>query len=144
MQPLAAAAYGDEELVEIDLERGEDAVGPVLHLEPRLARLPASVVDDVLRFGEFELEPATRELRDANGPIHVEAQVFDVLLHLIEHRDRVVPKTELLDEIWGDRFVSESALTSRIKSARQAIGDSGEEQQAIRTVRGMGYVLEHR
>lgn len=93
----------------------------------------------VLRFGGFELDPATRELRDANGPIHLEAQVFDVLLHLVEHRDRVVPKTELLDEIWGDRFVSESALTSRIKSARQAIGDSGDEQQAIRTVRGIGY-----
>jgi pimeloyl-ACP methyl ester carboxylesterase len=51
----------------------------------------------------------------------------------------VVPKTELLDEIWGDRFVSESALTSRIKSARRAIGDSGDQQQAIRTVRGIGY-----
>ena len=93
----------------------------------------------MLHFDGFELEPATRELRDASGPIHLEQQVFDVLLHLIEHRDRVVPKTELLDQIWGDRFVSESALTSRIKSARQAIGDSGESQRVIRTVRGIGY-----
>jgi pimeloyl-ACP methyl ester carboxylesterase/DNA-binding winged helix-turn-helix (wHTH) protein len=92
-----------------------------------------------LRFGDFELEPAARELRGPDGPIHVEQQVFDVLLHLIEHRDRVVAKTELLDEIWGDRFVSESALTSRIKSARQAVGDSGESQRTIRTIRGIGY-----
>ena len=48
-------------------------------------------------------------------------------------------KTELLDEIWGDRFVSESALTSRIKSARQAIGDNGRDQRLIRTVHGRGF-----
>jgi len=96
-------------------------------------------VTSVLSFDGFELDPATRELRDPSGPIHVEQQVFDVLLHLVEHRDRVVPKTELLDAIWGGRFVSESALTSRIKSARQAIGDSGESQRVIRTVRGIGY-----
>ena len=55
----------------------------------------------------------------------VEPQVFDVLVHLLRHRDRVVSKEELLDEVWGDRFVSESALTSRIKAARRAIGDDG-------------------
>ncbi len=93
----------------------------------------------MFRFEGFELEPAARELRNNSGPVHVEQQVFDVLRHLVEHRDRVVPKTELLDEVWGDRFVSESALTSRIKSARQAVGDSGDSQQLIRTIRGVGY-----
>ena len=93
----------------------------------------------VFRFEGFELEPETRELRNESGPVHVEQQVFDVLRHLTEHRDRVVPKTELLDEVWGDRFVSESALTSRIKSARRAVGDSGERQQVIQTIRGVGY-----
>ena len=73
----------------------------------------------VFRFDGFELAPAARELRSESGPVHVEQQVFDVLCHLVDNRDRVVPKTELLDEIWGDRYVSESALTSRIKSARQ-------------------------
>ena len=57
--------------------------------------------------------------------MHVEPQVFDVLAYLVAHRDRVVPKTELLDAVWGDRFVSESALTSRIKEARRAVGDDG-------------------
>ena len=96
-------------------------------------------VTSVLRFAGFELDPATRELRSPAGPVHLEQQVFDVLLHLVQHRDRVVLKTELLDEVWGDRFVSESALTSRIKTARKALGDDGERQRFIRTVRGVGY-----
>jgi len=96
-------------------------------------------VPAVFRFEGFELEPAARELRNESGPVHVEQQVFDVLRYLAAHRDRVVPKTELLDEVWGNRFVSESALTSRIKSARQAVGDSGERQQVIKTIHGVGY-----
>ena len=96
-------------------------------------------VTGVLRFEGYELDPATRELRGPHGPVHLEQQVFDVLLHLARHRDRVVLKTELLDEVWGDRFVSESALTSRIKTARKAVGDDGERQRFIRTVRGVGY-----
>lgn len=69
----------------------------------------------------------------------VEPQVFDVLVLLIRERERVVTKERLLDEVWGDRFVSESALTSRIKAARQAIGDDGRTQRLIRTVHGRGY-----
>ena len=71
--------------------------------------------------------------------VPVEPQVFDVLSYLVARRERVVAKTELLDNIWGDRFVSESALTSRIKSARQAVGDDGRTQRTIRTVHGRGY-----
>lgn len=71
--------------------------------------------------------------------VPVEPQVFDVLRYLVEHRDRVVPKEELLDNVWGDRFVSESALTSRIKTARRAVGDDGRKQAVIRTVHGRGY-----
>jgi pimeloyl-ACP methyl ester carboxylesterase len=58
---------------------------------------------------------------------------------LIRERHRVVPKEELLDNVWGNRFVSESALTSRVKAARQAIGDDGHSQHLIRTARGRGY-----
>ncbi|MET0147305.1 MAG: alpha/beta fold hydrolase [Ilumatobacteraceae bacterium] len=70
---------------------------------------------------------------------HVEPQVFDVLLYLVRHRDRVVTKAELLDNVWGDRFVSESALASRLKSARRGVGDDGSAQRVIRTVFGRGY-----
>ncbi len=93
----------------------------------------------VLRFEGYELEPAARELRGPSGRVHVEQQVFDVLCLLLDRRDRVVTKQDLLDEVWGSRFVSESALTSRIKSARQAVGDDGDRQAVIRTVRGVGY-----
>ena len=74
-----------------------------------------------------------------SGPVDVEPQVFDVLVHLLAHRTRVVPKEELLDIVWGDRFVSESALTTRIKQARQAVGDNGQAQRVIKTVHGRGY-----
>ncbi len=70
---------------------------------------------------------------------HVQPQVFDVLSHLIANRSRVVPKTELLDTVWGDRFVSESTLTSRIKAARRVVGDDGITQHVIKTVHGRGY-----
>ena len=65
--------------------------------------------------------------------------MFEVLAYLVRHRDRVVPRTELLDEIWGSRFVTDSALASRVKAARKAVGDSGREQGVIRTVHGRGY-----
>ena len=71
--------------------------------------------------------------------VRVEPQVFDVLTYLVEHRDRVVLKTELLDAVWGDRFVSESALSSRIRSARQCIGDDGTRQAMVQTVHGRGF-----
>jgi pimeloyl-ACP methyl ester carboxylesterase len=91
------------------------------------------------RFGDVELDTDTYELRSAEEPIDVEPQVFDVLVHLLSHRARVVPKEELLDIVWGNRFVSESALTTRIKQARQAVGDSGQAQRVIKTVHGRGY-----
>ena len=87
----------------------------------------------------FTLDTDRIELRDGDSPVHLEPQVFDLLVMLIEHRDRVVTKRELLEEVWGDTFVSESALTSRVKSARQALGDSGRAQRVIRTVHGRGY-----
>jgi pimeloyl-ACP methyl ester carboxylesterase/DNA-binding winged helix-turn-helix (wHTH) protein len=94
------------------------------------------------------VDPGRFELRRGGAVEHVEPQVFDVLVHLIRHRERVVTKTELLDTVWGDRFVSESALASRLKSARRAVGDDGAAQRVIRTVFGRGYqfvadVAEH-
>ena len=73
---------------------------------------------DVVRFADCAVDLGRFEIRRAGERVHVEPQVFDVLAYLIRHRDRSVPKGELLDEVWGDRFVSESALTSRLKAAR--------------------------
>jgi predicted ATPase/DNA-binding winged helix-turn-helix (wHTH) protein/tetratricopeptide (TPR) repeat protein len=93
----------------------------------------------VIRFADVSIDVAAHEIRRSGDVVEVEPQVLAVLLHLIEQRDRVVPKEELLDSVWRHRFVSESALTSRIKSARQAIGDNGRDQRMIRTVHGTGY-----
>ena len=90
-------------------------------------------------FGDYALDLDQFELRRAGQLRPVEPQVFDLLAVLIRERHRVVPKEELLDTVWGDRFVSESALTSRIKAARQAIGDDGRSQRLIRTAHGRGY-----
>ncbi|WP_214104943.1 alpha/beta fold hydrolase [Acrocarpospora catenulata] len=93
----------------------------------------------IFSFGDRELDLDRYELRVAGVAQPVERQVFDLLVTLIRHRDRVVLKDELLDTVWGSRFVSESALTSRVKTARQAIGDNGRDQRLIRTVHGRGY-----
>ena len=90
-------------------------------------------------FSDLEVDVDRFELRRRGVPVHVERQVFDVLAYLLANRSRVVPKHELLDEVWGDRFVSESALTSRIKAARRAVGDDGAAQRVIRTSFGRGY-----
>ncbi len=95
----------------------------------------------VIRFGDCELDVDRFELRRGGNRVPMEPQVFEVLTYLAQRRSRMVPKEELLDQIWGDRFVSESALTSRIKAARQATGDDGDAQRIIRTVRGRGYMF---
>lgn len=91
------------------------------------------------RFGDVTLDTTRYELTRGDELVHVEPQVFDVLAHLLEHRDRVVAKVELLDAVWGHDFVSESALTTRVKQARQAVGDSGREQRVVQTAHGRGY-----
>ena len=91
------------------------------------------------QFGDCELDTDRVQLRVGGEVRPIEPQVFDVLALLVQNRDRVVSKEELLDAVWNHRFVSESTLTSRIKSARQAIGDDGQAQRFIRTVHGRGY-----
>ena len=90
-------------------------------------------------FEGMELDLATFELRRGPDHVRMEPQVFDVLRYLVEHRDRVVPKEELMDQLWGGRFVSEAAVTSRIKQARRALGDDGQAQRMIKTLHGRGY-----
>jgi pimeloyl-ACP methyl ester carboxylesterase/DNA-binding winged helix-turn-helix (wHTH) protein len=93
----------------------------------------------IYAFGEFELDARVHELRRAGEPCHVEPQVFDVLEYLLARRDRLVTKDELLDAVWGHRFVAPTTLNSRIKAARHAVGDDGSAQRVIKTVHGRGY-----
>jgi pimeloyl-ACP methyl ester carboxylesterase/DNA-binding winged helix-turn-helix (wHTH) protein/DNA-binding CsgD family transcriptional regulator len=89
-------------------------------------------------FGDYCLDVARRELRSGQALVAVEPQVFDLLVYLLRNRDRVVSKDDLIAAVWGGRTVSESTLTSRINAARKAVGDSGEQQNLIRTVRRKG------
>lgn len=89
-------------------------------------------------FAEFTLDVQRRELRAAEKPIAVEPQVFDLLVYLIENRERVVSKDDLVASVWGGRIVSDSTLDSRINAARKAIGDNGREQRLIRTAARKG------
>ena len=91
------------------------------------------------RWDDFTLDTARYELRSGQAVIRVEPQVFDVLTQLVTNHERFLSKEELFDSVWGGRFVGEAALTSRIKAARRALGDDGESQRYIRTVRGRGY-----
>ena len=93
----------------------------------------------IYTFGGYELDIDAHELRRSQEVVRVEPQVFDVLAYLVEHRSRVVSKQELLDAVWQTSFVSEATLTSRIKAARQAVGDDGSAQRVIRTSHGRGY-----
>ena len=91
------------------------------------------------RFAEFEINVARRELRRAGAIVHTEPQVFDLLVHLIRNRQRIVGKDELFDAIWQGRIVSEATLNSRISAARRALGDSGNDQNLIRTLHKRGF-----
>lgn len=93
----------------------------------------------IYRFDNFELDIACFELREDGAAQALEPQVFALLAFLIEHRDRLVPKEELFEKLWDGRIVTDSTLTSRIKSARQALGDSGKAQRFIKTIHGKGF-----
>ncbi len=98
----------------------------------------------IFAFADNVLDIERRELRRAGQPVALEPQVFDFLVYLVRNRDRVVSKDELIENIWGGRIVSDSAVTSRLNAARTAIGDSGVAQRLIRTVprRGVRFIGE--
>ncbi len=91
------------------------------------------------RFESFELDTERYELRREGQPRAVEPQVFALLALLIENRHRMVPRAEIMETVWAGRAVSDSALSSRIKSVRQALDDDGNAQRLIRTVHGQGF-----
>lgn len=90
-------------------------------------------------FGDYVLDQERRELTLSGQVVAVGPQVFDLLLHLVRNRDRVVSKDDLLEAVWSGRIVSESTITSHINAVRKAIGDSGEEQRLVRTVARKGF-----
>jgi TolB-like protein/DNA-binding winged helix-turn-helix (wHTH) protein len=92
-----------------------------------------------LRFERCVLDEDRLELRRDGDVVALEPRALRTLQQLLDGRGRVVTKHELLDSVWGDRFVSESALTTQIKALRRALGDTGRDQAIIKTVHGVGY-----
>ena len=93
----------------------------------------------IYRFHDFELDEARLELRRAGTDVAIQARVLRALLYLVRHRDRMVPKDELCDAVWQDIVVSDAALAQVIMHVRKALGDEGEQQTFVKTVRGRGF-----
>src|ERR1700682_5732986 len=93
----------------------------------------------IYQFGPFELDLAAVELRDGDKICNLEPQVFALLALLVENRERLVSKEEIIDKVWDGRVVSDAAVASRVKSARQAPGDNGKAQRISRAYHGQGY-----
>ncbi len=93
----------------------------------------------IFAFEDWELDAGQYELRENGQPRKIEPQVFDLLLLLVQNRDRVLTRDEIVAEIWGGRIVTEATISTCLKSARQALGDDGRNQRLIRTVHGRGF-----
>ena len=90
-------------------------------------------------FADHRLDIERRELHRGCEQIAVEPQVFDLLAYLIENRDRVVSKDDIIAAVWSGRIVSDSTLNSRINAARKAVSDCGKTQRLIRTSSRKGF-----
>jgi TolB-like protein/Tfp pilus assembly protein PilF len=93
----------------------------------------------IYRFGPFELDTAKVELRSGGKVCSIEPQVFALLALLVDNRERLVSKDEIIEKVWDGRVVSEAAVASRIKSARKVLGDDGKSQQFIKTIHRQGF-----
>jgi len=102
-------------------------------------RYARAVTRRIYRFGNYSVDPATRELRAAGDLVALSPTLFDCLAWLIEHRDRAVGRDELAAAVWGKSDVADTQLVQAILKARRAVGDTGEEQRAIRTIPRFGY-----
>ena len=88
---------------------------------------------------ECELDGRLYQLHREGHPVAIEPKVFDVLVYLLQHRDQVVSKDELLDKVWPGQVVSETALSRCIAAVRRAVGDDGTKQEIIKTHHGRGF-----
>lgn len=101
----------------------------------------ASEQTDVLRFEAYELDLSRHELRHAGEVVSVEPQVLDLLAFLAKRPQQVVTRDDLIEGVWNGRIVSDSAISTRISAARQAVGDDGKRQALIKTVSRRGFLF---
>ena len=91
------------------------------------------------RFDDFELDTGALRAAPRRRPVPVEKLVFDLLAFLVRNPGRVLGREEVVDQVWQGRAVSEATISSCVKAARRALGDSGEDPTYIRTIRGRGF-----
>jgi DNA-binding winged helix-turn-helix (wHTH) protein/tetratricopeptide (TPR) repeat protein len=90
------------------------------------------------RFAGFELDPNRLRLEQSGEDVPIDPKPLALITYLVLHRDRVVPRGELLEAIWPGVIVSDAALSSALRDARRALGDDGDRQRLLRTLRGEG------
>jgi DNA-binding response OmpR family regulator len=93
----------------------------------------------IYHFGPYQLDAQRGELCYASHPVEIEPKAFDVLVYLIEHRDRIVTKEELLEHCWAGTFVSEAALTHCLVKVRKVVEPEPAGAPVIQTRYGRGY-----
>ena len=96
------------------------------------------------RFDEFEVDTDRFELCRDGAVQAVEPLVFDLIVFFVRNANRVVGRDEIVETVWGGRAVSDATISSCVKSARRALGDSGDSQSYVRTVRGRGFEFQVR
>ena len=93
----------------------------------------------IYRFNTIELDSENFRLLVDNKETSVEPQVFNLIVLLIENKERIVSRDFILDQIWKGRVVSDTSINNHIKSARKVLGDDGSKQQVIKTIHSRGY-----
>ena len=96
-------------------------------------------VQQAYYFGGYEINVANREILSEGREVKVQHRVFNLLVYLIENRDRAVDKNELLDKIWAGRITTDAALSRAVMKARKAVGDDAHSQSVIKTLHGHGF-----
>ena len=91
------------------------------------------------RFDDFVVDPETWRLSRGGQEIHLEPVVLNLLFYLISHRDRLVTRRELMDTVWGDTVISESAVNQAVARLRKALGDDSATHRYLETVHSRGY-----
>jgi DNA-binding winged helix-turn-helix (wHTH) protein len=93
----------------------------------------------ICRFDRFTLDLSLGQLSRDGEEVAIEPRAFTLLCYLVENRHRLVSKDELVEKVWDGRFITDTAISTLIKTTRRALDDDGKAQRLIRTVHGRGF-----
>ena len=93
----------------------------------------------IYQFGKYEVDTRNYQLRNDGSSVDLEPKVFDLLAYLVSHREKLVTREELFENLWPGQVVSDTSLSNQVKAVRRVIGDDGKRQDLVKTVHGRGY-----